>query len=82
MIIIPLRRQDRDMFMEEVLSSVLYSCSRAGLYNEAFSIYSAMVSAKLPIKEQYERLVLKACRTAGRSDLYSKYSESFHRQLV
>lgn len=81
-VIIPLRRQQDDVHVEDALSAVLYSCSRAGLYKEALSVYNAMTSANVPVKDQYKRLVLKAFRTAGQTDLHAKYSAAFRAQLV
>ena len=81
-IIIALRRQHDDAHLEEALSAVLYSCSRAGLYKEALSVYNAMTSANVPVKDQYKRLVLKAFRIAGQTDLHAKYSAAFRMQSV
>ena len=81
-VVIPLRRQRDDAHLEDALSAVLYSCSRAGLYKEALSVYNAMTSANFPVKDQHKRLVLKAFRTAGQMDLHAKYSTAFRTQLV
>jgi hypothetical protein len=69
---------DPSAHVDEAVSAVLYSCSRSGLYNEAISIYQALVTAKYHIKDTYKTFVLKACKSGGRIDLYNKYSDVFN----